>query len=252
VRITGTSGSDRLRGTSGDDYIDGRGGPYDKVEGFGGRDVFKYTDIAGKRDHLRIAEFDVDRDSIDLGGARIRSHRIENKKDVWITLDNGDLVVAADAKRFSDIDFVGRSGSARRAEERVEVEDDRDDAPPPPASVRGYNVIEGTSGMDRLNGTNGNDVIYSRGGPYDKVEGFGGDDVFVFANTAGKRDHLRIAEYQPGEDAIDLNGARIENVRIQNKKDVVLELAGSDDDVIVVANAGRFENIDFVDVDQFL
>ena len=71
--IAGDEGVNRLNGTDADERIDSGGGRLDVVQGGGGSDTFVFTDLTGARDSLRILDFDVAEDTLDLSGSVIES-----------------------------------------------------------------------------------------------------------------------------------------------------------------------------------
>ena len=69
-------------------------------------------------------------------------------------------------------------------------------------------VIAGTPGDgDRLQGTDAAEIVDAGGGVLDLVRGGGGADVFRFTDIEGERDRLKIRDYAPGEDVIDISAA---------------------------------------------
>lgn len=91
--------------------------------------------------------------------------------------------------------------------------------------------IEGSNRSDVLRGTEGADLITGFGGPFDRLFGLGGEDVFVFgAETRnGVRDRDTIYDYEVGIDSILLtDGAAIGAVR-DTKAGAVVFLEGDGD-----------------------
>ncbi|ARE42344.1 hypothetical protein RGUI_4318 (plasmid) [Rhodovulum sp. P5] len=109
----------------------------------------------------------------------------------------------------------------------------------------GPNVITGTSGIDLLIGTDGEDLIRSMGGPLDNLRGLGGADVFEFTNLAGVRDTMRVLDYETGVDSIDLGGESIFAVR-EFASYVALVLDTAEHDMVFVYGTGDVDDIDFV------
>ena len=60
---------------------------------------------------------------------------------------------------------------------------------------------------DRLRGTDAAEIVDAGGGVLDLVRGGGGADVFRFTDIEGERDRLKIRDYAPGEDVIDISAA---------------------------------------------
>ncbi|WP_299673923.1 ExeM/NucH family extracellular endonuclease [uncultured Roseobacter sp.] len=112
-------------------------------------------------------------------------------------------------------------------------------------------LIAGTSGNDRLNGTDAAEQIVSGGGRIDVVTGGGGADTFVFTDLEGARDGLRILDFEAGVDTLDLDGAIIAATRTLGRDNLLLQLEedrdsiflrGIDDlDDITIINEGIFE-----------
>ena len=106
------------------------------------------------------------------------------------------------------------------------------------------NLVVGTEGRDRLVGTDGADEIDGRGGPFDRLTGGEGADVFVFAGPDGVRDRAVILDYEVGVDAIRLDGAVVGDVR-ETGRGVLLRLEGDGDKIYVHGDGVTAETIDF-------
>ena len=101
--ILGTDGNDRLNGTAADEIVDAGGGRLDVVMGGGGSDRFVFTDTADRRDSLRILDFDVEDDVLDLAGATVTEVRVFGG-NISLTLDdNRDNVILAGVTDFGQI-----------------------------------------------------------------------------------------------------------------------------------------------------
>lgn len=68
--IFGTDGKDKIEGTDSRDVIYAMGGK-DKVSGGEQADIFVFGDIVGEKDKLKIVDFDVTEDTLDIGSAQI-------------------------------------------------------------------------------------------------------------------------------------------------------------------------------------
>ena len=72
----------------------------------------------------------------------------------------------------------------------------------------GLPVVAGTAADgDRLRGTEADEILDGGGGVMDLVRGGGGSDVFRFTDVEGARDRLKIRDYTPGEDVLDVSDA---------------------------------------------
>ena len=98
------------------------------------------------------------------------------------------------------------------------------------------NLVRGTEGSDDLVGTDGDDEIAGLGGNFDRLEGGGGSDVFVFAGPDGDRDRTLIRDYEVGVDAIRLDGATVGDF-VETERGVLLRLEG-DGDLVFVRGEG--------------
>lgn len=107
--ILGRVGQDDvLRGTDAGETINGRGGE-DNVYGNGGNDVFVFTDTSGSNDLLRIKDFEVGVDAIDLNGAEVLSaNQYSSGEGLWIRLDTDDrdALSIPGVTSFDDLTFL--------------------------------------------------------------------------------------------------------------------------------------------------
>ncbi len=111
-------------------------------------------------------------------------------------------------------------------------------------------LVAGTTGIDRLNGTDADEIIDARGGRLDMVFGGGGADQFVFTNLEGSRDTLRILDFDVEEDVLDLAGASITNVRTLGSS---LRLTLDEDrDSILLSGVTDIEDVTIIGADDFL
>lgn len=106
-------------------------------------------------------------------------------------------------------------------------------------------LLGGVGLNDRLEGTDGDDVIDGQGGRLDIVRGGDGNDTFVFSNLDGAKDRLRILDYEIGVDEIDLRGETARNVSV-HEAGLFVGIEGSDGDAIFVAGISNFNDLSFV------
>lgn len=95
--------------------------------------------------------------------------------------------------------------------------------------------IFGTSGRDRLVGTAADEAFHPGGGR-DKVVTGRGEDVIYFDDRAGRQDRLKISDFDPEHDRLDLQGAEVVRV-VRCPERTRLMLEGGDHDRIVLAGA---------------
>ena len=109
----------------------------------------------------------------------------------------------------------------------------------------GPNVIMGDDGLNNLIGTDGDDLIISKGGRLDKMTGGEGADDFLFgselANGAFERDI--ITDFEAGIDSILLSS---DQYSVQVGSRYTLVTAGEDNDQILLY--GRFDNVDDLNI----
>ncbi|MEM9342041.1 MAG: Ig-like domain-containing protein [Pseudomonadota bacterium] len=115
------------------------------------------------------------------------------------------------------------------------------------------NPVIGTARSELLRGTDGDDLIDGKGGVFDRLFGGEGADTFVFGDEAsdGKADRDVIFDYAAGVDQILLeNGASVASFT-EFRGNVVLELEG-DGDLIIVNGTGNltFDDLTIVN-DEF-
>ena len=93
------------------------------------------------------------------------------------------------------------------------------------------NLVEGSARSDQLRGTDGDDLIVSLGGGYDRLWGNAGADLFVFGAESqnGRRERDAIYDYETGIDEIVLtDGASIGSIR-DTRAGVTIFLEGDRD-----------------------
>ncbi|EKE43946.1 putative endonuclease/exonuclease/phosphatase [Oceaniovalibus guishaninsula JLT2003] len=106
-------------------------------------------------------------------------------------------------------------------------------------------VLMGTTGADRLNGTDADEIVMGLGGPLDVVTGGGGADTFVFGDLEGARDTLRILDFDTDADMLDLAGADIASTRVLGGN-LLIQLE-DDRDTIFLAGISDFGAVQIVD-----
>ena len=99
----------------------------------------------------------------------------------------------------------------------------------------GLNLIQGGTGNDNLLGTPLADEIRFGGG-VDLVRGFGGADLFVFEDVAGRRDIATILDFEVGADTLDLGGRGATLVQTATRTALLLD--GPDRDTIILQGVG--------------
>ena len=106
IVIAGTDGNDRLNGTDADEILITGGGRLDKVRSGGGSDVIRFVDTEGRRDFVKVLDFDAELDVLDIGDASIR--RVQEYRDmVRITLDEDrDTILLRGVCDFDDVQIV--------------------------------------------------------------------------------------------------------------------------------------------------
>ena len=106
VTVTGTPGIDYLVGTGADEIIDALGGPIDTVLGGGGSDIFVFNDGAG-RDSLRILDYELGIDQIDLNGGTVLT-TISGSFGTMLRMASvqGDSILVLGVTDAGDLDFV--------------------------------------------------------------------------------------------------------------------------------------------------
>ena len=92
--------------------------------------------------------------------------------------------------------------------------------------------IFGRPSSDVLAGTGRDDEAYHPGGGIDLVSTEGGADTILFNDLKGSRDVLRITDFDPTRDDVDLGGATIART-IEYDDRTILLLDGADHDRIV-------------------
>ena len=103
---------------------------------------------------------------------------------------------------------------------------------------------------ERLRGTDAAEVIDAGGGVLDLVRGGGGSDVFRFTDVEGERDRLKIRDYAPGEDAIDISAAGgVDAIASARAFDdfLLIRFGAPDQDAINVEGVADLSQITFAD-----
>lgn len=106
IVIEGTSSNNRLRGTDADEVLISGGGRVDYMMGGAGRDIFVFTDLDGRSDSLRIADFNTDEDMLDLNGAQIEGVR-QLGSTLRLTLsEDRDTIILRGVSDLGEVVFV--------------------------------------------------------------------------------------------------------------------------------------------------
>jgi hypothetical protein len=100
-------------------------------------------------------------------------------------------------------------------------------------------LIEGGPWRDVLRGHVGNDEFHPGGGR-DRVTTGRGEDTVVFGQVAGRKDVLRITDFDPASDHLDLDGASVARV-VHDAQGSILVLEGADVDRITLV--GVFDTL---------
>jgi VCBS repeat-containing protein len=139
--------------------------------------------------------------------------------------------------RFDYLVSDGEGGTDRGTVSLV-IEGRYEPAPPSKPAKPDWNPVNGTSGMDVIEGTDGADMIRSGGGGYDRMWGGEGADAFVFGAGAvdGTRTSDQIFDFDAEEDILVLEaGAEIASTQ-ERAGSLWVKLAG-DGDVILIDGA---------------
>lgn len=108
-------------------------------------------------------------------------------------------------------------------------------------------ILDGL-GSDRSSGNGGDDILFFQGGGKDHASGGAGADIFKlsadFASN-GQRDRLTIHDFDTSEDMLDLTGALLSSVAVNNGA-LLLRLTG-DGDVIVLRGVTDFADVNLTD-----
>ncbi len=107
-------------------------------------------------------------------------------------------------------------------------------------------VQTGSGGTDVLVGGETEDEISTGGGFGDVAVGGGGMDVFIFENAAdGATQMATVADYEPGVDAIDLQGTEV-GFHFSWNGSTYLYMNGTDYDALTVNGAASLAEITFL------
>ncbi len=109
-----------------------------------------------------------------------------------------------------------------------------------------HDILTDGAGNDKMNGGDGKDILLFMGGENDR--GVGGDDGDLFALDPvffanGTKDRVKIADYNPHEDLIDIGPGVISEIRELNKE-VHITFEG-DGDMLIVRGTNDFDDIVF-------
>lgn len=276
--VLGTDGDETIAGNSGNNIIISGAGS-DQLSGGAGRDVFVFGADAlnGTQEIDVITDFNPDEDAIVIEqGLDVRNVFFSDGFAVIQLFGTDDLIRVASSTgttfvRQNTFEVQGSYLDSLSITPEPDPQPDPDPEPEPePEPV--INVINGTSGRDRLSGTDEADII-SGGRNHDRLFGRDGDDVLIggadndrlwggdgedtFVFGADDRDFDRdrdiIYDFDASEDTIFLeDGATIRRV-VEWRDDTYIQLNG-DRDLIILRDTDRNEvesNIVFSD-DLFL
>ena len=190
LAATGTSGSDRLYGSNGADTFDGRGAPaggQDYEQGNGGGDTFVFNAGYGQ---LEVSE-------ADYGGSPNNVLKLGTgiaAAQVAVTGDSSGNVYLTDGTAGDQVKLDSELNGQYYGVQSVQFADGTTWTK---AQLTGL-ATTGTTGADKLYGSNGADVFDGRGAPagsQDYEQGNGGGDTFVFNAGYGQ---LEVSEADYG------------------------------------------------------
>ncbi len=109
-------------------------------------------------------------------------------------------------------------------------------------TLDGAQIVEGTDGSDRLEGSEFGDLILAKGGRLDRVEGNGGADTFYFGEelTNGAVERTFINDYSAAEGDVLQFSQAIDSIRFSGRQ-ALITLEGDGDRVYV---RGDFDSLD--------
>lgn len=195
------------------------------------------------------ATIDVLANDADLDGDTLSVSAVSQGANGSVAIDGTNVVYTPDAGFSGDDSFTytvsDGNGGSDTATVSVTVEEGQGGG--------GLNPVVGTAASDRLDGTDGDDLVDGKGGLLDTLFGGGGADSFVFGNEAsdGSRDRDVILDYNPLLDTILLQaGAAVDDFSELNGR-ILLKLEGDGDIVIVQgADSLSFEDLR-IETDEF-
>ena len=151
------------------------------------------------------------------------------------------IVLRGETLGASDLRWDGAAGALRIGEATISLEGIGPMARLAVDAVEGgtaitvetpvFGILAGDGRIGRLNGSDAAEIVDAGGGRLDVVRGGGGEDVFVFTDTAGARDGLRVLDFDPHEDALFLRGAAVAAARAFGDT-LAIRLDGADGDAV--------------------
>ena len=176
---------------------------------------------------------------MDSGLLQIGTEETPFVHDFALTLEGGDPAADIDIGAHIAGDVANSVHAVASTD--VEVEE----ALAPAFAESALSEVMGTADDERLDGTDVDEMIDGQGG-VDSVRGAGGADTFRMTDEGGTRDQVRIMDYDPVTDMIDLNGEVIKSVTM-GSNGVNIRLDGADSDLIYVSGITEFSDLTFAD-----
>ena len=122
----------------------------------------------------------------------------------------------------------------------------------PDTSPADINIILGTDGSDRLEGTEGADIFRTGDGARDTIYGLDGADTLVFGAEArdGNQTMERFKDFNPSEDTIVLEyGATMEWIRERDDR-LAIKIEGDGDRLYLYGDDLSADDVNFISVES--
>jgi len=263
--ISGGGGSDRIQGGGGDDYIDAGGGKDWSVFGGAGADTFAFGWGSGT---IIVRDFQLGKDSVDLiGGLTADNLGVVHKASLGaVELQNGGSSLLRLYGDFNDRTTLDDLTSPSGGSSTSTTSGPATSAPTTSVSTSNKLVpsllVSGTSGNDRIQGTNkaehiktgagadsikaggGDDYIDAGAGNDWHVFGGAGADTFVFGRNS---DTIVIRDFQDGIDSIALvDGLTKDNITLSyiDKLELVKVSTSGNDELKIYGDDYRGVTLD--------